>query len=69
MIGLDTPETVDPRKPLQCFGLEASVQAKTMLGGQSVYLETDPSQTTASRNRGASSCSRRLTTLSSRGHS
>ena len=23
MIGLDTPESVDPRKPLQCFGLEA----------------------------------------------
>ena len=29
MIGLDTPETVDPRKPVQCFGLEASAQAKT----------------------------------------
>ena len=46
MIGLDTPETVDPRKPVQCFGLEASAQAKTILGGQSVYLETDPSQDT-----------------------
>ena len=46
MIGLDTPETVDPRKPVQCFGLEASGQAKTILGGQSVYLETDPSQDT-----------------------
>jgi micrococcal nuclease len=44
MIGMDTPETVDPRKPVQCFGLEASAQAKTILGGQSVYLETDPSQ-------------------------
>ena len=42
MIGLDTPETVDPRKPVQCFGLEVSAQAKTILGGQSVYLETDP---------------------------
>ena len=29
---------------MQCFGLEASAQAKTILGGQSVYLETDPSQ-------------------------
>jgi micrococcal nuclease len=46
MIGLDTPETVDPRKPVQCFGLEASAHAKTILGGQSVYLETDPSQDT-----------------------
>ena len=44
MTGLDTPETVDPRKPVQCFGLEASAQAKTILGGQQVYLETDPSQ-------------------------
>jgi len=34
MIGLDTPETVDPRKPVQCFGREASAQAKTILGGQ-----------------------------------
>jgi micrococcal nuclease len=41
MIGLDTPETVDPRKPVQCFGREASAQAKTILGGQQVYLETD----------------------------
>jgi len=51
MIGLDTPETVDPRKPVQCFGLvlEASAQAKTILGGESVYLETDPSQDTIDR--------------------
>ena len=41
MIGLETPETVDPRKPVQCFGLEASAQAKTILGGRSVYLETN----------------------------
>ena len=46
MIGLDTPETVDPRKPVQCFGREASARAKTILGGQQVYLETDPSQDT-----------------------
>ena len=46
MIGLDTPESVDPRKPVQCFALEASAQAKTFLGGQQVYLETDPSQDT-----------------------
>ena len=45
MIGLDTPESVDPRKPVQCFALEASAQAKTILGGQSVYLETDPART------------------------
>ena len=49
MIGLDTPETVDPREPVRCFGGEASAQAKTILGGQSVYLETDPSQDTVDR--------------------
>ncbi len=49
MIRLDTPESVDPRKPVQCFALEASAQAKTILGGQSVYLETDPSQDSVDR--------------------
>ena len=50
MIGLDTPETVDPRKPVQCFGLEASAQAKAILSGQLVYLEIDPSQDTIDRH-------------------
>ena len=49
IIGLDTPETVDPRNPVQCFGLEASAQAKTILAGQSVYLETDSSQDSVDR--------------------
>ena len=49
LIGLVTPESVDPRKPVQCFALEASAQAKTILGGQSVYLETDPSQDSVDR--------------------
>ena len=44
LIGLDSPELVDPRKPVQCFAQEASAQAKTVLAGQPVYLETDPSQ-------------------------
>jgi micrococcal nuclease len=44
LIGIDTPEVVDPRKPVQCFGLEASNQAKAVLTGQSVALEKDPSQ-------------------------
>lgn len=44
MIGLDTPETVDPRKEVQCFGLEASKKAKEMLEGKSVILEKDESQ-------------------------
>ena len=44
LIGLDTPEVVDPRKPVQCFGQEASDEAHKILDGQSVRLETDPSQ-------------------------
>ncbi len=46
LIGLDTPEVVDPRKPVQCFGKEASNAAKRILTGQTVRLETDPSQDT-----------------------
>lgn len=44
LIGLDTPETVDPRKPVQCFGEQASDEAKKILAGKSVRIETDPSQ-------------------------
>lgn len=44
LIGIDTPEAVDPRKPVQCFGNEASAQAKKILTGKSVYLQSDPSQ-------------------------
>ena len=46
LIGLDTPETVDPRKTVQCFGKEASEKAKQLLSGTSVRIETDPSQGT-----------------------
>lgn len=44
MIGLDTPETVDPRKPVQCFGEEASNKAKELLSGKKVSLESDVTQ-------------------------
>ena len=44
LIGIDTPETKDPRKPVQCFGKEASAKAHSILDGQSVRLEADPSQ-------------------------
>ncbi len=44
LIGMDTPEVVDPRKPVQCFGREASAKAKELLSGQSVGLESDQSQ-------------------------
>lgn len=44
LIGINTPETVDPRRPVQCFGKEASAYAKELLAGQEVRLEADPSQ-------------------------
>ncbi|MBI5071988.1 thermonuclease family protein [Candidatus Falkowbacteria bacterium] len=44
LIGIDTPETVDPRKPVQCFGVEASNKAKELLTGAKVRLEADPTQ-------------------------
>lgn len=44
LIGIDTPETVDPRKSVQCFGKEASNKAKEMLNGQFVNLESDETQ-------------------------
>ena len=46
LIGINTPETVDPRTPVQCFGKEASNRMKELASGQMVYLETDPSQST-----------------------
>ncbi len=41
ILGVDTPETVDPRKPVQCFGHEASAYTKSRLVGRSVTLELD----------------------------
>ncbi|MBP9817203.1 thermonuclease family protein [Candidatus Shapirobacteria bacterium] len=44
LIGVDTPEVVDPRKPVQCFGKEASEFTKKLLENQSVILVSDPTQ-------------------------
>ena len=44
LIGIDTPETKDPRKPVQCFGEQASARAAQLLTGRSVWLEYDPTQ-------------------------
>jgi micrococcal nuclease len=42
MLGVDTPETVDPRKPVQCFGKEASNLTKSKLTDARIYLAADP---------------------------
>lgn len=44
-IGIDTPETVDPRRPVGCFGKEASNESKNLLSGKTVILQKDVSQT------------------------
>ena len=41
LIGVDTPETVDPRRPVQFFGREASEFTKRLLEGKRVRLEYD----------------------------
>ena len=42
LIGVDTPETVDDRKPVQCFGPEASARTQSLLPpGTAVRLERD----------------------------
>lgn len=40
-IGIDTPETVHPSKPVQCFGKEASDKNKELVEGKLVKLEKD----------------------------
>jgi len=45
LIGIDTPETVDPRVAVACFGKEASDETKNLLESKSVSLEKDISET------------------------
>jgi micrococcal nuclease len=44
LIGINTPETVDPRKAVECFGKEASAKAHEFLENKKVYLEADKTQ-------------------------
>ena len=41
LLGVDTPETVHPRKPVERFGKEASEFTKKMVEGRSVRIEHD----------------------------
>ena len=45
LIGVDTPETKHPRKPVEPYGKEASEYTKKKLEGKKVYLEKDVSDT------------------------
>lgn len=46
LIGINTPETVDPRKTVECFGKEASKRMNELANGQNVLLESDDTQGT-----------------------
>ena len=42
LLGINTPEVVDPRKPVECYGLEASAETKSLLTGKSVLVAINP---------------------------
>lgn len=44
LIGVDTPETVHPNKPVECFGIEASNYTKELLSDEIISIEYDSSQ-------------------------
>jgi micrococcal nuclease len=51
IIGIDTPESVQPNTPIECFGKEASGYTKELLKEISeLNIETDPTQDTRDRN-------------------
>ena len=42
VIGIDTPESVDLRRPVECYGREAASHARDLLANQEVRLVPDP---------------------------
>mgnify|MGYP001595493991 CR=1 FL=1 len=44
-IGINSPESVDPRRSVQCFGREASAYNKKLVEGKAVKLVKDISET------------------------
>jgi micrococcal nuclease len=44
LLGIDTPETHHPTKPVECFGPEAASFTEEHLAGRSVQLEADIEQ-------------------------
>jgi micrococcal nuclease len=41
LLGIDTPETVDPRRPVGCYGPQASAFTKHLVTGRRVSLRYD----------------------------
>jgi micrococcal nuclease len=42
LIGVDTPETKDPRRPVECYGPEATAFVRTLVEGRKVRLAFGP---------------------------
>lgn len=42
LLGINTPETVDPRRAVECYGKEASKQIDQLVTGRRVILVPDP---------------------------
>lgn len=42
MLGINTPEVLDPRKSVECFGPEASAETKLLLNNREVKLALNP---------------------------
>src|SRR5918994_3963027 len=45
LIGIDTPESVDPRRPVECFGREAGSALSALVGDRTVRLVKDMEET------------------------
>lgn len=45
IVGINTPETIDPRTTAECFGREASDYLKGLITGKKVRIESDSSTT------------------------
>ncbi len=44
LVGIDTPETVDPRKEVECYGQEAKEYLEDLILNQQVVVENDLTQ-------------------------
>jgi micrococcal nuclease len=51
LIGVNTPESVDPRKTVECFGMEASNRMKELAEGKEVLIVKDPTQSERDKYR------------------
>lgn len=49
MIGVDTPETHHPDRPVECYGQAASDYSRELLAGKKVRLQADPLNTNRDR--------------------